>query len=127
MPRPLKENLMSKPTTPDAIGQAYHYLANATTDLPEIAPDTILSRTLHSDPLIKVILFGFAPGQELSEHTSARSVLLHFISGNADLVLGSDLHKAQAGTLVHMPPNLPHSVIAHEPTYMLLIMVEAKA
>lgn len=114
-------------TNAEAISQSYTYLAKATADLPEITPDSIISRTLYSDPKVKVILFGFAPGQELSEHTSARTALLHFISGKADLVLGNDAHSAEAGTLVHMPPHMPHSVYAHEPTYMLLIMVETKS
>ena len=115
---------MSAHTDASTTALAYHYLADATANLPEIAPDSIVSKTLHSDPTVKIILFGFAAGQELSEHTSARTALLHFIAGKADLVLGGDRHPAQAGTLVHMPPHLPHSVFAHEPTYMLLIMVE---
>jgi len=35
-------------------------------------PETgILSQTLQNDERTKVILFGFAPGQELSAHTAA--------------------------------------------------------
>jgi hypothetical protein len=29
----------------------------------------ILSRTLHNDERVKAVIFGFAPGEELSEHT----------------------------------------------------------
>jgi quercetin dioxygenase-like cupin family protein len=114
-----------KPATdPNHPAPAYHYWGAITADLPDIPPDTIVSRTLHSDAQMKVILFGFAAGQELSEHTSARAVLLHFLTGKADLMLGSDPHRATAGTMVQMQPHLPHSVSALEPTYMLLIQVE---
>ena len=109
---------------PAEMAVAYHYIADAVGELPVIAPDSIVSRTLHSDPHLKVILFGFAKGQELSEHTSARQVLLHFLRGEAVLTLGTETFTAQAGTLVTMEPHLPHSVEALSDTLMLLLQVE---
>ncbi|HXF64828.1 MAG TPA: cupin domain-containing protein, partial [Caldilineaceae bacterium] len=73
----------------------------------------------------KVILFGFAPGQELSEHTSARRALLYFVDGDAEVRLGEETFAAKAGSFAYMPPHLPHSVTARAETRMLLIMVEA--
>ena len=101
----------------------YTYLANVMDAINEIPPDTIVSRTLTNSDDVKVILFGFAPGQELSEHTSARPVLLHFLRGEAKLTLGEDTYAAQAGTVVQMPPRLPHSVYAQTEVVMLLIML----
>ena len=66
-------------------------------------PDTILSRTIYQDDSIKTILFGFHPGQELSEHTAAVPALLHIIKGEAHLILGEDEKTAQAGTLGAYP------------------------
>jgi quercetin dioxygenase-like cupin family protein len=102
----------------------YTYLADLAAELASIPPDSIVSRTLYSDPALKVILFGFAAGQELSEHTSARRAMLHFLDGAARLRLGEDEFTAQAGAFVIMPPHLPHSITAQEETRMLLIMVE---
>ena len=37
--------------------------------------DGILSRTVFQDDKVKVVLFGFAVGQELSEHTAAKPIM----------------------------------------------------
>ena len=44
--------------------------------LVEIPPDGILTRTLYDDEQVKVILFGFDAGQELSEHTASMPAIL---------------------------------------------------
>jgi quercetin dioxygenase-like cupin family protein len=101
----------------------YFYQHDIDEQILEVPPDSILSRTVFSDEQAKVILFGFAPGQELSEHTAARPAVLHFTRGEADLVLGEDHMEAVSGTWVHMPPNLPHSVHAKTPVTMLLYLL----
>lgn len=103
----------------------YTYLADFAAALATIPADSIVSRTLYTDAHLKVILFGFAPGQELSEHTSARLATLHFLTGTARLTLGGDEQHAHAGTYVVMPPRLPHSVYAETEVVMLLTMVAA--
>ncbi|NLX09322.1 MAG: cupin domain-containing protein [Chloroflexi bacterium] len=105
----------------------YTYLASLPDSLPEIPPDSILSRTVFADDQIKVVLFGFAPGQELSEHTASQPALLHFLEGEADLTLGGDAVEARAGTWVHMVPRLSHSVKARTPVRMLLILLRGGA
>ena len=64
-------------------------------------PDSILSRTVYQDETIKVILFGFHPEQELSEHTAAVPALLHIIKGEAKMILGTD-DSIHAKTLTYM-------------------------
>lgn len=100
----------------------YTYIASLAEQIKDIPPDSIISRTFYSDEKMKGILFGFAAGQELSEHTSSQTALIHIIQGEADLTLGGDSRPAQAGTWVHMPPQLPHSVVAKTPVLMLLLM-----
>lgn len=104
---------------------SYTLFGNIEDLLPEIASDSIVSRTIFNQPHLRIILFGFAPGQELSEHTSARTAMLHFLRGEAQLTLGSDPAHAGPGTVVHMPPHLPHSVHAESETVMLLYMFGA--
>lgn len=91
--------------------------------LPDIPPDSIVSRTFYSDDGLKAILFGFAAGQELSEHMAARPAILHFLQGEARLTLGSQAMTAGPGTWAHMPPNLPHSIYAETAVMMLLYLV----
>jgi quercetin dioxygenase-like cupin family protein len=84
----------------------------------------ILSRTLFSDDRLKVVLFGFAQGEELSEHTASMPAVLHFLQGEATVTLGDDRHEAKPGTWVHMPTGLRHSVQAKTPVVMLLLLVK---
>ncbi len=101
----------------------YNYIANLVT-LSDIPEDGILSRTIHNDEQIRVVYFGFAAGEELTEHTSAMPAILQIITGKAHLTLAGDTLEAQAGTWVYMPANLPHSVVAETPTVMLLLMLK---
>jgi len=98
------------------------YIENLEDLVDEFPPDSILSRTVYQDKSIKTILFGFQPGQELSEHTAAVPAVLHFIEGEADLTLGDESTTAQEGTWVHLPPALPHSIVAKTKVLMLLTL-----
>ncbi len=101
----------------------YLYLTDLAQQV-EIPRDGILSRTLYQDEHVKVVLFGFDTGQDLSEHTASMPALLHFVQGEADLTLGSDQQAATPGTWVYMTPNLPHSVVAKTPVVMLLVLLK---
>ncbi len=90
-----------------------------------IPKDGILSRTIHDDDKVKVVLFGFAKGEELSEHTASMPAILHMLHGEARLTLGEDPIEGRPGTWVHMPANLPHSVYAETQVVMLLLMLKA--
>lgn len=98
------------------------YINNLEDLVDEIPPDSILSRTVYQDESIKTILFGFQPGQELSEHTASVPAVLHFLEGEADLTLGEESTTAQEGTWVHLPPDLPHSIVAKTKVLMLLTL-----
>lgn len=84
----------------------------------------ILSRTVFQDDRIKAVIFGFGQGEELSEHTSAKPAMLFFVKGEATLGLGDDVLEAQAGTWVHMPSGLKHSIKAKTPVVMLLMLLK---
>ena len=70
----------------------------------------ILSRTVFNDDRLKAVIFGFAQGEELSEHTASMPAVLHFLQGEAKLTLGDDTLEAKLGTWVHMPTGLRHSI-----------------
>ena len=82
----------------------------------------ILSKTIHADDRLKAVLFGFAAGEELSEHAASVPAIMHFLEGEADVTVGSDNMKARPGTWIHMQPNLKHSIVAKTPVSMLLLM-----
>jgi quercetin dioxygenase-like cupin family protein len=101
----------------------YMLVDNLVDLLPEIAADTIVSRSFYQDGQLKAILFGFAPGQELSEHTASRPAILHFLRGEAELTLGQDSSIAGPGTWAHMGAHLPHSIVARTEVVLLLLML----
>ena len=102
---------------------AYKFVADLTGELTPPA-EGILSRTLHNDDRLKVVGFGFAAGEELSEHTAQVPAVLHFLTGEATLTLGGDAQEAVAGTWAWMPAKLPHSIRARTPVTMLLTLLK---
>lgn len=84
----------------------------------------ILSQTLQNDDRTKVILFGFAPGQELSAHTAPFPATLTFLKGDALLNLGGEEQEATEGTFVYMRPKLEHGIKARTEVVMLLTMIK---
>ena len=86
--------------------------------------DGTLSRTVYQDGRVKVVLFGFGAGQELSEHTASMPAILHFLEGEADVTLGSEPVSAKEGTWIHMAADLPHSIKARAPVRMLLVLMK---
>ena len=89
------------------------------------AANGIVSRTLLRTPASRVVLFGFAEGQELTEHTSTQSAVVQILSGECEFSLGGKPHNVKAGDLIYMPPNLPHALRATTQFSMLLTLSKA--
>jgi quercetin dioxygenase-like cupin family protein len=99
----------------------YSFYPNLETEA-AIPENGILSRTLYADEHVKVVLFGFAAGQELSAHTAPMAASLYFVSGEAQVTLGEESCEARAGAYIHMAPQLPHGIVARTGVVMLLTM-----
>lgn len=84
----------------------------------------ILSHTLYKDDRLKVVMFGFAAGEELSEHTASMPAVLHFLQGEASVGLADDKHEAKPGTWIHMPAGLKHRIHAQTPVVLLLYLLK---
>jgi quercetin dioxygenase-like cupin family protein len=82
----------------------------------------ILSHTLYNDDSVKIILFGFAPGQELTAHTAPMPATIMILEGEGALTLGADTKDVHRGALAHMSPGLTHAVSARTPLRMLLYL-----
>lgn len=83
----------------------------------------IISRAVLTTPALRLTLFHFAAGQELSEHTSKARALVQILSGTCELSVGKTVHRLKPGDLLHLPPGEPHAVTASEPFSMLLTQV----
>ena len=95
-------------------------------DETRFAPNGIVSRTLLRTANTRTVLFGFAEGQELTEHTSTQQAVIQILSGECEFSLGGKPHAAKAGDLIYLPPNLPHAVKATQQFSMLLTLSKPK-
>jgi quercetin dioxygenase-like cupin family protein len=68
-------------------------------------------------------MFGFAPGEELSEHTAARSAIVHVLAGEGEAIVGGERHAIGPGTWFHMPARMAHSIRADTPLAMALYLL----
>jgi quercetin dioxygenase-like cupin family protein len=103
----------------------------ACTFYPDLLSEAIVpARGIHSQTLsngagVELVLFGFAPGEALSEHTSARPAIIHILSGAADLTAGQEVHSATPGSWLRIPAGLTHSVRARTRLVMALYLLPA--
>jgi quercetin dioxygenase-like cupin family protein len=102
----------------------YHYTPDELIRQADVPSDGILSRTLLSDDRVKLVIFGFDTGQELSEHTSSMPATLYFVKGEATVTLGDTVHEVGAGSWVYMEAGLTHAVVAKSPVVLLLTLVK---
>jgi quercetin dioxygenase-like cupin family protein len=110
--------------------KSWHQFRAAYTHFSDLAKEAqppekgIHSRTLHNDERVKAVIFGFAQGEELSEHTASMPAVLQFLQGEAKLTLGDDTLEVNTGTWVHMTKGLRHSIQAKTPVVMLLLLLK---
>jgi quercetin dioxygenase-like cupin family protein len=90
----------------------------------QYAPNGIVSRTLLRTPTSRTVLFGFAEGQELTEHTSTQHAVIQILSGACEFSLAGVPRHLKTGDLLYMPPNLAHSVKATQQFSMLLTLLK---
>lgn len=93
----------------------------------QFVPNGIVSRTLCRTPTARVVLFGFAAGQELTEHTSTQHALVQVLTGACEFSLDGKLRVLRAGDLLHIPPRMPHAVKATGQFSMLLTLLQSAA
>ena len=80
----------------------------------------IVSQAVLTAPGLRVTLFRFAAGQELSEHTTPARALVQVLAGACEFTFPDRKQRLQAGDLLHMPPKLPHAVRALEDLTILI-------
>ena len=110
---------MSKPTLFDPAVAGVIHLAEAA----QFSEAGIVSRALHDQAGVRVTLFAFAAGQQLTEHASPARALVQVLSGTCEFTLAGRKTPLRTGDLLHMPPGLAHAVLATEAFSMLLITI----
>jgi quercetin dioxygenase-like cupin family protein len=92
-------------------------------DAVNIQSGSVVSKVIHRDDQVNVTVFGFDAGQELSEHRAARAAVVQVITGRLRFTADGEALDAGPGFWLHMTPDTPHSLIAAEPTIMVLTLL----
>src|SRR5450631_1898091 len=101
---------------------AYTFFADLAMEAP-IPARGILSQTISKEGEVELLLFAFAAGEQLSEHTSARPAIIHILEGEGELTVAGDTHPAQPGTWLRMAAEVKHSLVARTPMQMALYLL----
>jgi quercetin dioxygenase-like cupin family protein len=89
----------------------------------DIQSGAIVSKVVHRDENANVTVFGLDAGQELTEHRAARAALVQVLTGRLRFAADGEELDAGPGFWLHMAPDTPHSLVASEPTIMLLTLL----
>jgi quercetin dioxygenase-like cupin family protein len=81
----------------------------------------IVSQALLTAAGLRVTLFKFSAGQELSEHSSSARVLVQVIAGSCEFIIEGRPQLLRAGELLHVPPTILHAVRAPEALTLLVV------
>lgn len=87
----------------------------------------IISQAVLTAPGLRLTHLNFAAGQELSEHSSKARALVQILSGTCRFSVAGRTLALKPGDLLHLPPGMPHAVLATEPFSMLLTQVTEPA
>ena len=92
-------------------------------ELVDYQDGSVVSKEIIKKEKGSVTLFAFDKGQGLSEHTAPFDALVYVFDGKAEIMIAGKPVSVQAGEMVVMPADKPHSLKAVERFKMLLVMV----
>ena len=95
-------------------------------DAVQASPSGIVSRTVMQSPEMRVVLFTFAEGQELTSHSNRRRALVHILDGACDFSFAGGWQRLEAGAFLHLPPGHPHAVRASAGSFSMLLTLGAE-
>ena len=91
----------------------------------DIQTGAVVSRVIFRDDRTDVTVFGFDAGEGLTEHQASRSAIVQVVKGRLEFIADGEQLDAGPGFWLHMDPGTPHSLMASEPTIMLLTLIDA--
>jgi len=88
-----------------------------------ITPDATLSKVLVKEGPLRLVLFAFDAGQELTEHAASVPVIIQVVSGSFIVTVGGTAHRLTPESWLYLEAGEPHTVVAETPARMLLTMI----
>jgi quercetin dioxygenase-like cupin family protein len=92
-----------------------------------VAPQSgaVVSKVLHRDDDLDVTVFAFDSGEGLTEHTASRPAIVQVLAGRLRFTADGEELEGGPGWWLHMTAGTPHSLVAVEPTTMLLTLLRS--
>jgi quercetin dioxygenase-like cupin family protein len=95
-------------------------------DLP-VTPQATTSRVVVDTDAVRVVLFAFDTGEELTDHTASMPVVVTLLDGAIRFRVGGQDHDLAPGDVVYLPANETHALQARSPSRLSLVMVREPA
>jgi quercetin dioxygenase-like cupin family protein len=89
----------------------------------DVATDATVSRVIVKDGPVRLVLFAFDAGQELTEHTASVPAIVQVLSGVLTVTASGETRRVVPGSWLLLEAGEPHAVVAEEPARMLLAML----
>jgi len=83
----------------------------------------IVSKTLVQNQSVSLTLFAFDKGEEISSHASHGDAMVCVLDGIAEITIGSEKYKVNAGETIVMPAETPHAVFALDKMKFMLTVI----
>ena len=87
-----------------------------------IQTGAVVSKVIYRDEVLDVTVFGFDAGEGLTEHQASRAAIVQVLEGRMRFTVDGEEQDARRGSWIHMVAGTPHSLVAEEPTVMLLTL-----
>ncbi len=89
-----------------------------------VSMDATTSRMVVNNPLLRVVYFAFDTGQELTDHSSPRAVVVQLLTGAIEFTVEEATHSMRPGDAVYLAPGQVHALKALAPSHLSLVMVD---
>jgi nitric oxide dioxygenase len=86
----------------------------------------IHSQTIAKQESFELVLFAMAPGEQLSEHTSARPAIVHILSGQGELTVAGEQYALDRDAWLYMQAGTPHAIVARSGLVFGLYLLERR-
>ena len=90
-----------------------------------IQAGSTVSKVVAKGGPLRLVLFAFDVGEELTEHTASLPVVIQVIEGAVTIEASDGRVQLVPGGWLFLEANEPHTVVADQPTKMLLTMVRS--
>ena len=88
----------------------------------EIPENGTLSRVVFNADGLRVVLFAFDTGEQLTDHAATVPAVVQVVKGRLEISLGDTKMEIGPSSWVHMDAHLTHALVALEPSVVVLTL-----